>query len=82
MVELGAQTLGYLQKHLILFLTAPPSSISWVLSFSERHCSVYGASSAEGGVNLVIQDAEAKKMGEFRLTDPERRTWVELLEKR
>jgi hypothetical protein len=72
---LGAEDLKYLRRNLGSFLRKPTPDLSWVLTLSETHGSVYGAA-VEQGVVLRFQDRNAKFFDEVRLDDAERKLWL------
>jgi hypothetical protein len=79
-IALGAELSDYLLKRLIPFLETPTSKQAWVLSLSERHSTLYGSRTDEGGgVVLWVQGADARMITQISLTDAERTKWLSAL---
>jgi hypothetical protein len=77
---LGAERFGSLARHLVGFLGSPQPDWKWILSLSELHHSAYGRAAVNGGVQVLVQDAEAKAIAKINVTQVERQTWLRLLE--
>jgi hypothetical protein len=74
-IPLGAERLSYLIDHLSSFLQHPKATLSWILSLSERHASLYGSLDASGSIEILVQDANALTIGAISLSESEAATW-------
>lgn len=50
-------------------------SVTWVMSLSERHASLYAAEGEEGGLTVFVQAADARLLARVAISAAERRGW-------
>ncbi len=89
-ITLGAEVFLVLVKKLLAFLDgrsklhytfrADEMDWAWLLTLSERHCSLY-ARRIDGAYILRVHDARARKISEFRIEEAEAANWAAELTK-
>jgi len=75
---LGAETLEYIARHLLDFLSDRTPGLRWVLSRAEVHVSMHGEPFPER-TTLHLQDKDANLFAELAIVDDEKKLWIQEL---